>query len=337
MSTNQIDLCNVCVLTVTYGDRLHLLSGMIQSVMDQGVRQVLIFANGLTRNVRERLEQLLKKYEGLDAKLQISEDNVGPAIAYASLLRKAAASSAIEAVLLMDDDNRLQDGCLARLLQASGGEKAACGVRTDRRYIVEAAEKGAMLPPANGEAFGFDLRKRPKRILSKLFGRRPARAASLVAVPLAPYGGLLVPRIGLDTVSGPREAFSIYADDYEYTQRLARQIGLFLVPGANVDDQEMSWNATRKTQPRIGTAARLAVSLPDFRVYYALRNALVLDRERTQGIGLLWFAVNLGLLIGLAVGHALIRGRLANVRVVLLAARDAMTNTLGPSPKYPLP
>lgn len=338
MPAGQIEVSRVCVLTVTYGDRVDLIAGMIRSVMDQGVRQVAIYANGLERSVTDSLHALLSGFDGLQTTILSSPKNVGPATAYAALIRAATDAPKItDAVLLMDDDNLLQVGCLSKLLQATDGAAAVCGVRTDRRYIVEAAEGGAMSAPANGEAYGFDLRKRPKRFLSKVFGHRPKWEGGPVPVPHAPYGGLLVPRVGLEAVAGPREDFCIYADDYDYSQRLAREVGLFLVPGASIDDQETSWNATQKAQPQIGTARRLATSPPDFRLYFALRNALVLDKERVKGVGRVWFAVNLFFLGALTVGHAFARGRRTNVDTFYAAVTDALAGRLGPNAKYPLP
>ncbi len=343
MSSPSLDPARLCVVTVTYGDRLALLKNMVLSVAEQGVRQVMVFGNGLsdiTRIALDALAQDLEQSHQIKLIVEHAEKNLGPAIAYSRLIQRATADRAsIDGILLLDDDNTLSDGCLAKLLQGCDTTSAVCAIRSDRQYMVQAAQKGFMEPPVPGEAFGIDIRKNPRRVLRKILKRRAdsAKTGAAVSIPRAPYGGVLVPRAELDQLAAPREDFIIYADDYEYTERLAASGGLSLIPGAIVDDQEQSWNATPGAEKRVSNLVRLAVSKPDFRVYYALRNALVLDRGRAVGPATLWFQINILWLQMSSAIHAAVRGRWQNIRVVGDAIRDAKSETLGLNQKYPLP
>lgn len=315
---------------------------MAESAARQGVRKGIVFANGLQTAARNALEEtcaVLLRDHGLSFAVVHSETNLGPATAYARLVKCAIQDrDAIDAVLMLDDDNILSDGCITALLRAWDGVGALSAVRSDRQYLVRAAKIGQMDVPALGEAYGFDLRKFSHRIRNRL-GRRQgvADVQNLVFISRAPYGGLFVPRSLLEAVPPPRAEFVIYADDYDYTERLATAGGLHLVPNAVVDDQERSWNASPASTRRISNVVRLAMGEPDFRIYYALRNALVLDRARSRGRGAFWYKINLTGLRASLWANCILRNRPENLRVAWDAIRDAETNTLGLNQKYPLP
>ena len=342
MSPKLISPSRVCVVTVTYGDRSALLRTMILSAAQQGVRQVVVFANGLENEGRAKLNALAEEFHrshGLDITTIHAETNLGPAPAYAHLVSYATeATDRIDAILMLDDDNVLMEGCLDALLACGVESGSLCAVRSDRHYMVEAARTRISYSTAYGEAYGFDLRKKPQRLLRCLgLLRRPGPTQGTVPIPRAPYGGVFVPRAILETVAPPRADFIIYADDYEYTERLAARGGLHLVPSAVVNDQEQSWNASPQTRRQVPNVVRLATGKPDFRLYYALRNALVLDKARAEERGRLWFLINLATLHLSAVLHATFRGRMENRHVIGNAIRDARMGRLGLNPDYPLP
>ncbi len=341
-----VELSRICVLTVTYGDRVDLLQTMIQSAAEQGIKRVLVFGNGLSAPVRAKLDQMVaffSKTFDLTTVVSHADQNLGPAEAYARLIAGATADiDQTDAILLLDDDNRLAPGCLSALCtaHAHGQGGALCAVRSDRHYMVRAAKTGRFEAPLNGEAFGTDLRKKPRRLWARLT-KKPVTGdhepGLTVPISLAPYGGMFIPRAMLTRVAPPRSDFVIYADDYEYAERLAENGGLSLVPGAVVDDQEQSWNATPENARPQTAAVRLATAKPDFRIYYALRNALFLDRRRLSLWGTLWFLPNLIWLLLWTASHAVIRGRWSNLSVVACASRDGLSGRLGLHPKFPLP
>ena len=357
------DPADICVMTLTYGDRSDLLARMVCAVAGQGVRHVMVLANGVKPVAKDRLEALAKEVRarhGITLEIVKSPQNLGSAAGYGRMIEEAKARAKYAGIWLLDDDNLPRAGaldCLLRQSAAQGSSAAFCAVRTDRRYLTDAAAGLPVRPVLAGEAFGTDLRHLAARIIRRLSKSRPKRPqAPPAVVPCArvPYGGLFVPSALMAVVAPPRADFVIYADDYEYTERLARAGGLYLVGAALVDDMEASWNASGRSgvldeedarrqvigrvDRRRSQASRLATMPPDFRLYYAIRNALWLDRQRCEtGSARLWFTVNLALFAGPVLARAVARGRWGNARTLLRAIADARAGHLGTRADYPLP
>lgn len=343
---HTINPAEIAVLTLTYGDRSSMLAQMIAGVAAEGVQTVFVYANGLAPAPAARLQALTQRDDGVSVQVIHSERNVGSAAGYADLIEAAAVMPGLDGVWFLDDDNVPRPGALAELLAAQarvGGAVAA--VRTDRAYLIESARRGFSTPPRSGEAFGVDIRTRPLRAWGKVMQRlRPSAKVVRpeVRITRVPYGGLLVPREQMVRIAAPRREFVLYADDYEYSERLHRDGGLHLVGAAMVDDLEASWNATRAKDPaaapqKRGQLWRLAQITPDFRLYYALRNAVWLDRARVTALTVPVFAVNVGWLVLSAALRAMWLGRPANARVIVLAVWHGLTGQLGLNAEFPLP
>jgi hypothetical protein len=337
---------DVSGLTLTYGDRVDLLEQMVAGLCREGVGHLMVLANGLKAEPLARLHALARDttVRGLSMTILESPENLGSAAGFGRLLSAARSVGTVKAVWFMDDDNLPCPGALAALLavQAMHPGAAVSAVRRDRSYLVRAARTGIAPDPAPGVAFSMDLGRRPRNLWRRLTRGGPVPAPTPpAAVPIArvPYGGLLVPRALMEMVAPPREDFVLYADDYEYSERLGAAGGLFLAGAAEVEDLEASWNATGKRTPTLPQSqlVRLATMPADFRLYYSLRNALVLDRNRARGMAILPFVLNLTVLVMAGCTHAFARGRSANAQVILQAVRDGVSGRLGRSPDFPLP
>lgn len=346
-STVRLRPQDVVVLTLTYGDRVDFLKQMVQGVAQDGVRRVIVLANGMQPQAMSRLSDLGTTLKSQNVQLEVhhSPTNVGSASGYGKLLKIAAADAQIAAVWLMDDDNCPVTGALAHLIAAHETipDAALASVRVDRSYLVRAAATGFAEPPSHGQAFHVDLFRTVRRGLTRLnllAAPKTSRGAIPDIVPITnvPYGGLFVPKARLQDVAPPREDFVIYADDYEYTNRLAAHSGLFLVGTAKIEDIETSWNATGDTaQAQVSQFDRLATMPADFRLYYSVRNALVLDRKRAQGVALFRFWINLAVFVTVGCGKAALAGNMSNARGIWRAVRDGFRGALGPASRYPLP
>lgn len=337
---------DIAGLTLTYGDRVAMLGQMADALHRDGVRRILVLANGLAPDPLARLHALAAANGARGLRLDIIESavNAGSAVGFGQLLAALRDDPGIRAAWFMDDDNTPCPGALDALLAAQAAHPGATlsAVRRDRMYLMRAAATGIAPDPPAGVAFSMDLFRRPRALWQRITGRRARPAATPPAsVPIArvPYGGLLVPRTLLDRVAPPRADFVLYADDYEYTERLRAAGGLFLVGAAEIEDLEASWNATGAASagaPR-SQLVRLATMPPDFRLYYALRNALYLDRKRARGAAMGVFAINLAALVAAGCLQALLRGRPDNARAIVRAARDGVTGRLGVATDFPLP
>ncbi|MDV7145533.1 glycosyltransferase [Tropicimonas sp. TH_r6] len=340
-----VSAAETTVLTLTYGERVDLLSRMIEAVTDQGVRHIFVFANGLRKDVYDQIETLSRDLskQGVDLRLFPHDINTGSALGYARLLTAAREDTATGAVWLLDDDNQPLPGALSALLDANARRPGAAlaSVRLDRGYLIEAARTGHAPGPSRGQAFHVDIFRKFSRLLSKLGLMRVARPGGVgpeVPITRVPYGGLFVPDSLLAQVAPPREDFVLYADDYEYSERLARATGLYLVAGAKVDDLETSWNATGKSeQASKSQFERLATMPPDFRLYYSVRNAIYLDRARVSGVTLLAFWINAVVLLSVGMLRAFAVGRPDNAHALRVAVCDGVSGRLGRNPAFPLP
>lgn len=341
---------NVGVLTLTYGDRVDMLERMVEAVAREGVRHILVMANGLAPGPLARLRVLRDSCAARELRLDIhqSPENLGSSRGFGHLLRVARAEAGLQAVWFMDDDNIPLPGALARLLEAHRRHPGAAlaAVRLDRSYLIRAASTGVAEAPPAGQVFHVDLSRGPRRLLERLGllpqaepGPHPVPAE--VPVYRAPYGGLFVPRARIEDTDPPREAFVLYADDYEYTARLAGTEGLYLVGAARIEDQEASWNATGAGPwAQRSQFARLATMPPDFRLYYSIRNAVHLDRQRAAAAGasaraLFW--VNAAAFLVHGCLHALATGSPTNAWALWNATTDGIAGRLGPAPAFPLP
>ena len=356
------DAHRVAVLTLTYGDRIDLFERMAAAVAREGVGSLLVLSNGLADGPARRLAACAATAPdrlGLVIEIVTRPENRGSAEGFTALLATAAARTDLAAVWFMDDDNCPQPGCLDRLLRESAARDGAAvsAVRTDRRYLLDAAAGRPVNLPRPGEVFGVDLRRTAARILGRVIPpRRNHRGAAAgaaenappasVPFPRVPYGGLLVPAALVRRTDPPRADFVLYADDYEYSARLAAAGGLWLVGDARVDDLEASWNASgagrtaaEAAARRVSQAQRLATMPPDFRLFYSVRNAVFLDRARARGAAGAggWFWINLGAFALPVLLRAALQGRGGNLRTLRLALQGALDGRLGADPRFPLP
>ncbi len=88
----------VCGVIVTYGDRFHLLSQVIDALLKEGIDKIVIIDNGSSANTQTGL----KKYSS-DLLMHRFEENKGTAIAFKTGIVKAL-ETGCEFIWLMDDD-----------------------------------------------------------------------------------------------------------------------------------------------------------------------------------------------------------------------------------------
>jgi len=328
----------ISVVTVTYSDRLSTLFPMLTAVHAQGVRHAIVYCNGVTEEVRSRVIQFAQQLD-IDVELPGADYNAGSAVGYSQGLACAFSRANTDSALLLDDDNIPEGDCISTLAVALEQSKAAavCALRKDRPYLVAVANAGnadaMILRP--GQVFNFDVRMTMSRTVRKIFRVGSARpsAEKIIAIPRAPYGGLLIPRHSYERVGGPNASMVLYADDLEFSERLAAAPGgLLLVADAFVDDAEESWNMNAKRQ---SAAARLANASPDFRLFYSVRNAVYLDFRR--GGFSLWLLINSLFFLATTLSASLMRGRLKNAAVLIFAFIDGVRGHLGMHVRYPLP
>ena len=286
----------ICVVTVTYGDRVHLLEQVVTRVLDlpgtEQISKVVIVDNGSSPKTQTYLSRLAQCEPRV--RVVYSEQNLGSAGGYETGL-KAALQSDARYCWLLDDDNRPEPSALTVLLDATGQKPDAAFVslRTDREQLVRYAQGGS-LEDAFGKPYsflGFSWRSLPKKLSKRLerenlnpLSHRPDR---WLQVPYAPYGGLFVATEDIEKIGFPRTDFYLYADDNEYTFRLSSSgVSLYLVPESKLVDIDKSWHVDTTEKISFVSPYLLLQLDPERlrRMYYTVRNQSYFEfRNRYSG------------------------------------------------------
>jgi len=281
----------VFVVTVTYGNRFHLLKQVIDSALSEGVHKIIVADN-------------LKEYEkSLNDKIEVLylDDNYGSAGGFKRGLQVAYNDPECEFIWLLDDDNKSMNGSLKILLDF-----------WDSLEIENKKERIALL------SYRFKKEQLAKKQLSK---NKPDSDKKFGIVPVAPCGGLFIHKNLLNKIGYPNEKFYLYADDHEWSYRITKiGGGIYLILDSKIDDLELSWHIPKSVkETRFSVISR---GNP-YRVYYSIRNRVffeinnLVDNKMIYWINILVYL----LLISLSSRK--------NVRIILKAIKDGYRGRLG--------
>jgi GT2 family glycosyltransferase len=141
---------------------------------------------------------------------------------------------------------------------------------------------------------------------------------------IAPYGGMMFHRDLLMRVGLPDEKYFLYADDYDFTNRVAK---IYFVADALVHDVDN----------RVGQQSRLftaRLNTADFsKLYYSVRN-LAYFESYFWNQNQLVYSVNRLLFMAVLTGLALSKNRFLRYKIILQAIRDGKNASLGANPAY---
>jgi GT2 family glycosyltransferase len=208
---------SACAVVVTY-NRRELLAGCIEALLAQTVapEEVVVIDNGSTDGTRELLAErgLLERVRYVRL-----EENSGSSGGFAAGVEEARGTAA-GWVWLMDDDAEPAPDCLERLLASSAAFDASTA---------------ALCPAVVGSAGDVDLghrghfRGRPRPLALSAY--EPGSAPEL---DFFTFVGVLIRTAVARAADPPRADFFIWADDYEYSFRIARHGAIRLVPEARI-------------------------------------------------------------------------------------------------------
>jgi len=92
-------------VTVTYGNRFHLLKQVIDSALAEGVAKVIVVDNNSVPQSREQLKAYEHELGSDKIKVLYLDDNYGSAGGYKRGLEEAYEDPSCEFIWLLDDDN----------------------------------------------------------------------------------------------------------------------------------------------------------------------------------------------------------------------------------------
>lgn len=278
-------------ILLCFGDRGSYLPSIVRRLMEMDIGHILLVTNAVSGKTAETADMLCREYDTVSR--EDIPDNSGSAGGYARGLRTASTSDPrFHFFWLLDDDNLPEPDCLLRLLVAYRSKRVddvtsapvmvaarpGQGIHTHR---VLRGEPWKRLTPMASSFLGFHWKRIPRYLFSLL--RRKATYADryqqgltgsrpVVQIAHTYYGGMLLPRSIVRSAGYPNERFFLYADDTEYSYRIADHTIIYMVGDAVIHDLDIPWyargEANRFVKMLAGEAAR---------VYYIVRNSVWID------------------------------------------------------------
>lgn len=328
----------ITCVTVTYGQRAELLQRVLDGLRTQGVIQVIVVDNGAFWPIGE---VLAARYGEFVHVIPMGR-NTGSAAGYAAGLNYAA-QLATDFVLLLDDDNLPQPGCIGRLLrahaqleQSDGKPLALLAFRPEHQPDVAAGVPMKRVNLKNDSFRGFHVKDFPYKLMRRLRRHRAGQieVPEFVNMEIAPYSGMFFRRDLIKNIGVPRADFVLYTDDSEFTYRITSAGGwIMLVTAARIDDLESSWNARKEVKT---TSFDIVLSQgSDLRVYYGTRNGVYFGRYCKPSNGFFSW-LNREIYMALLLIKAVRERKMKRYRLIRMAVKDGLRQRLGEHPDFPL-
>lgn len=271
---------NVCMVTVTYGDRADLLEQVVEATIALGVGRVVIVDNASIATSAVQIDRICQRHREC-VKLVRLDRNLGSAGGFKAGLEMAERLSGAEFIWLLDDDNKPTSSALEHLVLAyqllgSDVGNALVSLRPARAEYCNAARWSLAVGIVPNSFLGFHIRTWLVDRLRPRMHTEPERFNSpLLALGYAPYGGFLFHRSWLSRVGFPNAEFFLYEDDHEYSMRFLRAGGnLYLCAASTLLELEPSWGAESAAGP-----ALVSSRSQELRVYYGVRNRVFLEAQ----------------------------------------------------------
>ncbi|MEF3281013.1 MAG: glycosyltransferase [Elusimicrobiota bacterium] len=215
-------------VTVTYGNRFHLVKQVIDGALREGLSKVIVVDNNSAPQSREQLKAYEQELGSDKIKVLYLVDNYGSAGGFKRGLEEAYNDPECEFIWLLDDDNVPQENSLknlAKTLECFNNDKV---VLVSYRKILDPLSKQILdknslyQNVSTGEFLGQD-----KTFLEKMISKfsQKDNDKKEINFPVArrrhaSYGGLFINKKIIEKIGYPNEAFYLYADDTEYSQRM---------------------------------------------------------------------------------------------------------------------
>jgi len=319
----------VCVVTVTYGDRWHLLNQVLARLLSfVNVAHIIVVDNASGYSVKSKVEHS-------QITVLSNNTNEGSAGGYNRGIAYAAEHLDSDFIWLLDDDNMPQEDALPELLrhwnniQGTNTQKALFCRRPDRvihTKIAMGANPSSYYLTANN-FLGFSLARIISNKIRKVIERfkQPGDFLDKAVMPYVPYGGLMLHREMVEKIGYPNADFFLYVDDSEYSYRITQQgAKIYLIPTALVVDIDISQGINYKQR----LFRTQLLDLWSFRTYYHVRNRIYFY-SRVAVTNKLMFGVNKILYLSWLWIVSVISNKKSAYYKLLGAVNDGLTGKLG--------
>lgn len=275
----------ITVLTVTYGHRWEFLSQVIESVMtDVHVTKMVVIDNGSLN--KEEIKGSVQKY-GERVVVIRNEKNLGSAGGFAQGIEFVRGLDC-DYVFMLDDDNVPDNGAiglfLSHISKFESGKVVLVGNRVNipgNEDIFYSDEERETLP--KGTFFEVVSFKKLCHFFSLFAGKelnkKRARTTprEFVANESFVYGGSFIPIDAVRRAPLPDKDLVLYGDDIEYSwgiKRLGYESYVCFSP--KIYDMDMSFGEGSQA------VGLFDPETPPFRVFYRLRNMVLISRRNTR-------------------------------------------------------
>ncbi len=293
---------HVCVVIVTYGNRVRYLIQVVESVLAQGIYKIIIVDNNSSSESKQGIKQL-EKHLGNKIEVVYLPENLGSAGGYKRGLEKAYNDPECEFIWLLDDDNQPDGRALCELLkfwytidefQEKEKRVVLSSFRISRLAYKKAVlqKKPYLILGRKNSFLGFHFIDIPRKIFARMVPLSlreqclPQNITSGV-IPVAPYGGLFFHKSLLENIGFPDEKYFLYSDDHEWTYRITKKGGkIFIVFGSLIKDLDVSWHVKEQNST---TFLSILHEKSQMRIYYAVRNRILFEKEHLVTMPLVYF------------------------------------------------
>lgn len=328
------------LVTVTYGNRWHLLFQALESAFRAGLDHAIVVDNGASEPIKQRVAESF----GEKASVVTLGKNTGSANGFKAGLQGALKAGA-DFILLLDDDNTLEIDAL-NVLKAGWfklspslpwSHRVMLGFRPEHQADVAEGVAESRVNQHPNSFFGFRVRDIPFKLWRRtgLF-QRAVQGKPLpkqIRMSVAPYSGMFFHRELLEIHGLPNEQLILYADDTEFSYRVTRAGGeIWLLTGARITDLESSWNVRKRFS---SSFEGLLTGEGDRRAYYAVRNQAFFEMH-CRSHNTLMRSVNRAVYLALLAYFARRSGKHGRHQLLLQAIADGEHAQLGENPAYPL-
>ena len=278
---------SITIVTVTYGNRWELVRQLLAyALMTQKVSDIVLVNNGSAYDLRAKINS-----EFGDRKLHLldSASNKGSAWGFKVGIAKALNLNA-NYMLLLDDDNVPEPGCIDNLLAAIGDYPEFSAIAAHRPSITRQtlALQGIERICVKSNSFaGFDFTEFFPRLLRKIRQLKKTEYALKkdALIEVAPYGGFFASKSVIKRMGFPNEDYYLYGDDNDFTYRLTKMGGgIWLRSDCLVKDVDQSWG----TQDYVHHY--FILDAPEFRLRGTVEN--IARFEVQQGFGGIRYLIN---------------------------------------------
>ena len=275
-------ISDLVIMTVTYGNRFdELSSGPLKLAKLLGCK-IVIVCNGISEEYRQKLEEYIE-VKRPDVKLIVKEKNLGSSGGFSAGIEYCS-KLPLSWLLILDDDNFVSVNGI-KSINESKLRPANFLHRKGRKYmdvVIEGDDPKPFLSQ-DGAFLGLSL---SQQVMKKFSSVRKGNFEDF-CFPWSPYGGLLLSDKAVTSGILPNKDYFLYCDDTEYTNKLSKKFGLYLLHDCKVDDLSASWNVAENKN----LFDRLVHEKDNWRVYYSVRNQSHFDFLRKNKTSL--FVLNI--------------------------------------------